>query len=176
MSGTTMRIAQNVAVDGLVNPTPWRGLPIFASLLSTGKGLFFINKARVAHSGILGITQIDTTKGNGVEGSFPAVYDSGVISVFLSPDKGEHLNILGSATNPLAYSPMQLFSPNPPIPVDSVSGGPVVTDLFAYNSEEIRGSVEGLLSARENLPVGTVGWLDGKRYRVHLPGRMLQIG
>jgi hypothetical protein len=57
-----------------------------------------------------------------------------------------------------------------------VVGGPVVSEVYAFDSDEIRGAVNGVLGISENVEVGTMGWLDGKRYRVLLPGRMTQVG
>nr|WP_321499376.1 hypothetical protein [uncultured Dethiosulfovibrio sp.] len=175
ISGTVFRVSSQVSGDSLVMPSEWKTLPCTPIIINNDAGLFFCYNAGSTYSGMVGAITIDTSKGNGIEGPFPAIYDSGVFCGVRATG-GEKLHVLGSPTNPAGTITMQLFSPEVPIPVDSVSGGPVVTDLFAYNSEEIRGSVEGLLAARENLPVGSVGWLDGNRYRVHLPGRMLQIG
>ncbi len=175
ISGTVFRISSQISGDSLVIPSTWETLPCVPTIMSNQGGLFFCYNPADAHSGMIAAVTLDPSKGNGIEGSFPAIYNSGVLCG-VHATGGEKLRVLGSPANPAGTITMQLFSPEVPIPVDSVSGGPVVTDLFAYNSEEIRGSVEGLLAARENLPVGSVGWLDGKRYRVHLPGRMLQIG
>jgi|GEM_PF-6348105 len=121
------------------------------------------------------LTAIDTDKGNGLPGSFPAIYDSGMCCAYFV-DEGENAIVMGDESTPGSVIPMQIYVPSPPLATDAVSGGPVVTDLFVHNSQEIRGALPGLLGTPEALSVGSVGWLDGKRYRVHLPGRMLQIG
>ncbi|MCF4115225.1 MULTISPECIES: hypothetical protein [Dethiosulfovibrio] len=176
ISGTIMRIGTDFLEDQLVSPTSWRILPITSSVISNEGGVFFCYDEGEEHSGVLGLVLVDTSKGNGLDGPFPAIFDTDLCCAFSPPSKGEHLVVLGSESNPEGIITMQLFAPSPPISTDSVSGGPVVTDLFAYTSEEIRGAVPGVLATPEALAVGSVGWLDGKRYRVHLPGRMLQIG
>ncbi|MDD4835479.1 MAG: hypothetical protein PHU72_00030 [Dethiosulfovibrio sp.] len=178
MAGVRIRFSPEIGVDGeLVSPSAWGHVPISASVMSTDSGLFFFNGEGV-FSSLVGVSFIDTSNGNNYgEGRCIGIYENYPKTFALAPSAPKERILIGGTTaNPGGTVVMQPFAPNPPISVDSVSGGPVVTDLFAYNSEEIRGSVEGLLAARDNLPVGSVGWLDGKRYRVHLPGRMLQIG
>ncbi len=178
VAGVRVRFSSGIGVDKeLTLPSDWGHVPISASVMSTDSGLFFFN-GEGSFSSLVGVSFIDTSSGNNYgEGRCIGIYENYPKTFALAPSAPrERILIGGTTANPGGTVVMQPFAPNPPIPVDSVSGGPVVTDLFAYNSEEIRGSVEGLLAARENLPVGSVGWLDGKRYRVHLPGRMLQIG
>lgn len=177
LSGTVVRVGNTIDSDGesIVSPSEWKTLPVFSSILSCDSGLFFCYDKASEASGMLGIVLVDTSKGNGMEGSFPAIYDSGVCCAVISSG-GENTSILGGDGAPGATIPMQIHAPSPPLATDAVSGGPVVTDLFVHNSQEIRGVLPGLLGAPEALPVGSVGWLDGKRYQAHIPGRMLQIG
>lgn len=175
ISGTVFRVSSQISEDSLVTPSEWETLPCAPIIINNDAGLFFCYNSGSAHSGMVGAVTVDTSKGNDMEGSFPAIYDSGVFCG-VHATGGEKLYVLGSPSNPAGTVVMQLFAPSPPISTDSVSGGPVVTDLFAYTSEEIRGAIPGVLATPEALAVGSVGWLDGKRYRVHLPGRMLQIG
>ncbi|WP_420827979.1 hypothetical protein [Dethiosulfovibrio faecalis] len=176
VSGTVFRVSSSVSPEGdLVFPSTWQTLPCVPTVMTNQGGLFFCYNSAEIRSGVIAAITLDTSKGNGLEGSFPAIYDSGVLCGVHAVG-GERLHVQGSPSNPSGTVAMQVFVPEVPIPTDSVSGGPVVTDLFAYSSQEIRGALPGLLGVPEALSVGSVGWLDGKRYRVHLPGRMLQIG
>ena len=52
----------------------------------------------------------------------------------------------------------------------------MVTNIFAVGTDEIRGVIPGVLSCSGNLAIGTVGWLDGIKYKVVKAGRMIKIG
>ncbi|NCC97089.1 MAG: hypothetical protein EOM02_09645 [Synergistales bacterium] len=175
LSGAMVRVGHSFSEGaGIALPTEWEELPIFTSIMSSDSGLSFIVPS--SRGAILVLTTVDTTKGNGFEGVSPVIFCKIPLAHNPGSKLAERAVVLGSASNPAASAGMSLYSPTPPIGNDSVSGGPVVTDVFVHNLDEIRGAIPGVLSCSPNLPMGTVGWLDGKRYRVHLPGRMLQIG
>ncbi len=176
IAGTKFRVATSVLDNELVSPSSWFPLPIFATLYSTGDGLYFVNGPDSRFGGLLAVTKVDTTVGSGMSGVFPVIYKTYKYTLPLGDQSGEMAYVLGSEVNPTETSAMSIYAPAPPIASDSVKGGPVVSDLFVYSLSEIRGAIMGALAAPSSAALGTSGWLDGKRFSVQFPGRMIQVG
>ena len=60
--------------------------------------------------------------------------------------------------------------------VSLLTAFPVASEVVAYTATEIKGAIRGILAVPDNLPIGTMGWLDGKKYSVLTKGRMFQEG
>lgn len=175
ISACDFRIAQSIDTSNeLVNPTDWSDLPIFTDVTSDGASLIFHVDA--TRGQFLAISTMDTSKGNKMEGTFPVVYRN--TPYFSNPNSVSEVacKVLGDASTPTAQYPMSEYVPAIPIANDNVSGGPVVTNVFAVGTNEIRGAVGGVLGCSENLAIGTIGWLNGLKYCVVRPGRMVKIG
>ena len=175
ISATDFRIAKSVDTSNeLVTPTAWQDLPIFTDIASDGAGLYFHVGATRGH--FLLITSVDTSKGNKMEGTFPAIYRNTPYAYNPNAVLETNCTVLGDATAETAEYIMSAYAPDIPIANDNVSGGPVVSNIFAVGSNEIRGAVKGVLKCSDNLGIGTIGWLDGIKYEVKRPGRMIKIG
>lgn len=182
MSGAMLRVSREISAEGaLVSPTEWNPFPVHVIGMVLGDdGLLFHipstnNNSFEAywHVGVL-----DTTRGNGFgEGKCP------VITRFNRMTGGAASAVTGDLTqaqglvSPLGGAKVfSQYAPVPPIGSDSFTGGPVVASLFASSADELRGVFPAFLSCNTSLAVGTMGWLDGKRYRVFRPGMMMRVG
>jgi len=174
-----LRIGANVdETNELTSPSPWKPFPIFTSVSKSNDGLFFQTGPSGILGGVLGFAKVDTTKGNLFgSGECLALYKNYPESFSLeSAPPREELLVYGTPANANASKTMSVYIATPPVSQDIVVGGPVVSEIYAFDSDEIRGAVQGVLGIAETVDVGTMGWLDGNRYRVLIPGRMTRVG
>lgn len=187
LSGAVLRMASSVNGEGnLVTPSNWLEFPIHSHAWAIdGEGLVFANPENNAthannFSTYLFVGELDTTKGNNFgEGKCPVMgrlNRTSVASGVAMEEASASISVLGTSSPNVGEKQMDLYSSAPPINSDSFSGGPIVSNVFAYDSEEIRGTIPPFLSCNTSLGMGTSGWLDGKRYRVIRPGLMMRVG
>lgn len=175
VSAANFRIAKSVDTSNeLVNPTSWDDLPIFTEIMSDDNGLYFSVTSALGQ--YLAITNVDTSKGNKLSGTFPVIYRNTPYAYNPNSIGDTRIKVIGDASMATTELTMNEYVPALPIPNDSVTGGPVVTNIFAVGTDEIRGVVPGVLGCSSNLAIGTIGWLDGIKYKVSRPGRMIKIG
>ena len=174
VSYSAIRVACAVDDDGeLVNPSPWEGIPIFPKIRSDGNGcVAFYSDAINEYGGGVICGKVDTGRGNRMEGNYAYVLRN------YTPSYTTFTHLMSSSISISAGETpgkfMNLHVPQPPIYMDSVTGGPVVSDVFLYDDLEVRGIANGVLGCGVGLPGGYTGWMDGKRYRMLTSGIMIQ--
>lgn len=180
MSGAMVRVSSEINVGGsLKTPTSWVGFPIHSEATVFPSGLLFSNptdESVAGYSSHLFIGEIDTSKGNNFEKSVVMARMNKETLRSTSGDKDAYLLAQGLLSPMSGEKEFSTFSPTPPIGSDSITGGPVVGNVFVTASDEIRGVLPPFLSCSSSLAIGTMGWLDGRRYRVFRPGLMMQVG
>ena len=175
VSGAVVRVGSGGGEGGLVSPGEWVGFPIFAQAISGDSGLLFLNPGGGDFSGTMFLSTAKVASGSGTERpvvyrAVPTMYHTGISA------ESEHANVVGTATNPSATVKTSLFYSSPPILNDEGVGGPVASEVLAYTATEICGAIQGMLAIPDQTPIGTAGWLDGKKYSVLTKGRMFQVG
>lgn len=177
-SATRIRVSPTIDEDNeLVAPSAWAHCPIFTNISRVDDGLVF-STGGGENAGILAVLKVDTTKGNNFNsGKCLAIYEN--YPKAFTPDAlylREKMTVYGDPKGTSNSKNMAAYIAVPPVSYDSIVGGPVASEVFAFDSEEVRGIVNGVLGVPESINVGTMGWLDGKQYQVILPGRMIQVG
>lgn len=174
VTGAEIRIATAVDIsNNLVNPTDWEACPLFTDAVCDTEYLaFFVQNAKGQN---MLITSVDTSKGNSLAGNFPAIYKNIPIAYNPSADIETKCTMLGDSNSASTKKVMTPFIPEPPISSDSILGGPVVSNVYAFDSNEIRGTLPNILGCDKNLNMGTIGWLNGVKYKVIYPKIMLKI-
>ncbi len=171
-SMATVRMAKGVNVDNdLQNPTDWEPLPIFTHVIKNEAGVTLYTPSD--HGQLMSFCKVDTSVGNGLAGSFPVIYRNSPYFVNPINKPWESARVIGDKGNANAMKNMSVATWTPPIPNDVVTGGPICSDLSLYNEEELRGRVPGVIAVDITMPVGMVGYIGGKQYRVIHPGRMI---
>jgi len=171
---SAIRVACAVDDQGeLVNPSPWEALPIFPKIRSDGNGyVAFYSDAVGDYGGGVICGKVDTDRGNKAAGNYAYVVRNYIPTWAVVSFVRTSIAISGGEAS--AGKRMNIFTPNPPIATDSVSGGPVVSDVFLYDDLEIRGIAKGVLGCNTGMTGGYMGWMEGKRYRMLTSGIMVQ--
>lgn len=157
----------------LINPSPWEALPIFPKIRSDGNGyVAFYSDAVGDYGGGVICGKVDTDRGNKAAGNYAYVLRNYIPTWAVVSFVRTSIAISGGEAS--AGKRMNIFTPNPPIATDSVSGGPVVSDAFLYDDLEIRGIAKGVLGCNSGMTGGYMGWMEGKRYRMLTSGIMVQ--
>lgn len=182
-SGGMIRVSSGISGEGaLVSPSEWCEIPIATSLFRCGDdGLVFrVGSVPNNHlgAGTWFVGMVNTSKGNGFGGGkCPVVLRFHGASNGTSASWNQVKASVHGDMVPLSGTKiMGTYSSPPPIANDVYAGGPVVSDLFIVGDNEIRGVATAFLSCSDSLPIGSSGWLDGKRYAVVAPGRMQRVG
>jgi hypothetical protein len=179
MSGAILRVSSSVDVDGsLVAPSEWFEFPIHLSASAyDGEGIVFSTSNEPYSSQYIYVGVLDTTRGNGFGGGRAPVVGrfSPVVFGPLSTT-APYISAFGDTLPGNGNKLMDLHYPSLPIGSDSVTGGPVVANLFATSSDEIRGVFPPFLACSSALSLGTMGWLAGNRYKVIRSGLMMRVG
>lgn len=181
-SGGVIRVALSVNGDGELNaPSEWMEFPVHCECMSTESGLWFINAGSLtsyAKASYSFVGVMDTSKGNNFgSGRAPVMMRRHMLSSGVNGTVAPYIRAIGANDiNDGSAKTLSEYAPALPIGNDVYSGGPVVGNVFGYASDEVRGIFPDLLSCHTALPVGTSGWLDGKRYSVFRPGFMIRVG
>ncbi|NCC84554.1 MAG: hypothetical protein EOM03_10570 [Clostridia bacterium] len=181
-SGGAIRMASNIDGSGeLVNPSPWTEFPVHCECVSTDDGLWFINAGTYdsyANSSYKYVGYMDTSRGNNFgDGKAPVVMRMNRLSAGANLTISPYIQAIGAnAVGDGGVKTLSEYTPVLPIGNDVYAGGPVVGNIFGHTVDEVRGVFPDLLSCHTSLALGTSGWLDGKRYSVFRPGKMMRVG